>query len=195
MLKRIARWETWIGNVSADILDLTFNEKVYSSLMQIITSNPELPQQSRLYLWLDRAYVLQAAMGIRRQVSRDPRDVSLGRVLGDLLEHRARITPELIYDHARRTRPQVAELRREAAEETLLLLGNVEADVESLNEAAHSIVTAATKRMAHLDQDVADGKPLAMSTYGDLTLCVTMLQELWSAARGSGPAGLVPLTA
>jgi len=179
MIARIETWARWFDRIGSDILSLSFNEKVYSSLMEVMSNNPNLPTQTTLYAWLQRAYFLTAATGIRRQCTTRSDSISLLRNLEEIFLYTERITPEIIYEYTLKKNPQIAGYWRDRfAEKHVHVLKDIEADIGRLRDLPTPVVITVTKLIAHIDKAVAEGQHLAPATYEDISQCLTLLQEL-----------------
>ena len=100
--------------IRVDVRSLLLSRQIFWEIQKIVSANAKLQEQPGLFnRWLATNYVVAATVGIRRQLDRDPRSVSIVRLLTEVeaaLEERPDILSRANF--AKNYRPEL----REAAE-------------------------------------------------------------------------------
>jgi hypothetical protein len=91
---RVEKWDRWlIGPIQHQVLTMHLHQSVWQRLGQIADANASLP---RSYWWtfLSDVYSSSQASAIRRTIDNGKDVISLGRLLGQILEDPGRLTCE-----------------------------------------------------------------------------------------------------
>lgn len=144
-----------MDRIHEDIKFLVWYKTIYLELVDIITSNPEINTGNLFWDWISRNYVSSSLMGIRRQIDKDGRAISLVRLLDDVAGNANLLTrdfytslyPEDMQVLAHRhfdglAGPSAAHYPHEKAE----------ADAQLLTELGKSFRDYIDRRLAHADK-------------------------------------------
>ena len=77
----------WLSKIYDDIQGLLVNRHIFQEVQQIIRSNPRIHLASSFYDWLRNVYLTTAVIGVRRQLDRDKRSISLTRLFEEIIEN------------------------------------------------------------------------------------------------------------
>jgi hypothetical protein len=180
-----AKWLKWLKQVQDETHTLWLYRDYYRGLAEMTQANDDIPPSTffdALGVW----YAAAQMTGVRRQLDRDKRSVSLWRLLTDIADH-----PEVM----RRER-HVALWLEDAVDDIDRELRTAEAnknydkfagpgddqiapertleDRERLEHLAEPVTVFVNKRVAHSDEENLPAAP----TYGELDAAVDELGEL-----------------
>ncbi len=172
------RWKRWLRCIYDEIVEMALDRHVYREVQAMIASNPELQVPSVFYSWMNRAYVADMAVAIRRQTDKDSRSISLLRLIQDVRDH-----PEVI------SRRRYVGLYRSGRMRTL---GNrsfehyAKRGTDQINPAVvrkheRELLAAERKLRRFVNRHVAHRSMHPMRhlpTYGDLDACLDLLERL-----------------
>ncbi|HXI11788.1 MAG TPA: hypothetical protein VNM92_03990 [Thermoanaerobaculia bacterium] len=179
--QRRERLSKWIGTVSDEVSDLLLHRHIFTTLQELIATNPELRQsKSHFFQWLTEGYVIPAASAVRRQAKVDKKAISLARVICELVRY-----PELVtFDYhasfykqgimdklyARDTYAPFADQSGQH-----LSVDKLQADLAVLRDKCRIIEHYVDRRIAHYDQR---GITLDTPTFADLESAILAIEEL-----------------
>ena len=84
-LELLKKWGEWLRVIHTDVRSLLLSRQVFWEIQKIVGANAKLQEQPGLFnQWLATNYVVAATVGIRRQLDRDSRSVSLVRLLTEV---------------------------------------------------------------------------------------------------------------
>jgi hypothetical protein len=162
---------------------LVIGNHIFWEVQKIIQDNQRLHIPSSFYQWLGATYCSHTSMGVRRQLDRDPRSISLQRLLWEIKQSPCVLSREKfrsIYKPLNFTAREQVELADKCFDgyagqnEDHLPVGKIERDLADLQALGHKVRMAANKIVAHLDQT----RPTTLPTFGELDDCVKLLERL-----------------
>jgi len=167
-LELLKKWSEWLRAIRVDVRSLLLSRQIFWEIQKIVRANAKLQEQPGLFnRWLATNYVVAATVGIRRQLDRDPRSVSMVRLLTEVevtLEERPDILSRANF--VKNYHPAL----REAAErhyDELVGAGEQRVDVAFVRSdldrfcaavATETIREFVNKRAAHWDEIADDPK-------------------------------------
>jgi len=158
-----SKWLRWLGELGSEAGEILSSREIYIEVRNIIASNPEIKANNRLYHWMSINYIHTAVIRVRRLLDKDPRSVSLVRLLNSMKEHRHLLTREA---HVALYTNEPIELQangtfdRLAGEnERIYPEERLSGDLKNLDGLWTKVEPFANKRISHLD-DVSDIGPL-----------------------------------
>lgn len=180
-LELLKKWIEWFRAIRADVRSLLLSRQIFWEIQRIIGANAKLQEQPPLFnRWLATNYVVAATAGIRRQLDRDSRSVSLVRSLTDVevtLEERPCILSRANF--VKNYRPELRETAERdydelvGAGEQCVDVAFVRYDLDRFCAAAETVREFVNKRVAHWDE-VADPKVLL----GEVDTALDILSRL-----------------
>jgi hypothetical protein len=206
-LELLKKWGEWLRAISDDVQSLLRSRQIFWEIQTIVDANAKLQRQPRLFnRWLATNYVVAATVGIRRQLDRDARSVSLVRLLTDLEETLKSVEETL--KEEREERPDTlsranflknyrAELREAGERHYDKLVGAGEKRVDAAlvrSDLDRFCAAAATetvrefvnKRAAHWDEDADDPKVSLGEVDAALDILSALVDKYWRLLTGSG---------
>ncbi len=193
------RWTQWLEVLFQHIVELHDHRAIWNELVDMVQANREIPDPWFFLDWVGRLWASTMVVGIRRLDDRDPKSVSLARLIADVGKH-----PELASRKHHRSRhaetyPGDDWMQRRADEEYddyvgsgLPLAEMVQRDLDKLRAAGAAIRHHVNKYVAHTDEHA--GPPTA--TYADIDAAldgVTALYRRYSSLiTGSAPSAMTP---
>jgi hypothetical protein len=81
------KWLSWLKQIENSVSKLLENRFFFREFMSIVEANPELPENNYFIIWIWENYLLNAAMGVRRFVDKNPESISLYLLLIDLMKN------------------------------------------------------------------------------------------------------------
>lgn len=172
------RWKRWLRYVYDEIVEMALDRHVYREVQAMIASNTNLQVPSVFYDWMNRAYVADMAVAIRRQTDRDSRSISLLRLIQDVGDH-----PEVI-SRRRYVRFYGSGRLRTLGHRSFERFAKKGAD--QINPAVirkheRELLAAERKLRRFVNKHVAHRSRCPMRhlpTYGDLDTCLDLLERL-----------------
>jgi hypothetical protein len=158
------KWGEWLRDIHADVRSLLMSRQIFWEIQKIVDANAKLQEQPGLFnQWLATNYVVAATVGIRRQLDRDSRSVSLVRLLTEVavtIEERPDILSRANF--VKNYRPETAERDYDklvGAEQQRVDVTFVHCDLDRFCAAAdtETVREFVNKRAAHWDE-AADPK-------------------------------------
>lgn len=153
---RIEKWRRWIeGPIKSEVLTVWWHRDVYRRVATITQErNPQLPP-SHFFDQLSTTYATSQASAVRRQADRNPRVISLGRLLVEIRDDPGRFSRQRFvnqYDVDQQDRGDCAFTEHFAGNvgdhvDPDLVVG----DLARLDEEAREVVEYVDKHVAHSD--------------------------------------------
>lgn len=176
-------WEDWIERIWLDVCWLRDTESVWNELIDMVETNPEIPEPGPFLDWIRDLYAVFVAVGIRRQA--DPGNenfadvVTLRRLLDDIAEHPEQISREAYiarYDPDRWLIKQGHAVfdRYAGFGGAFVDPAVVRADVAKLKSVTGNVSKYVNKHVAHHSEQA----PKQMPRYKDLTKSLNEISEL-----------------
>jgi hypothetical protein len=156
----IEEWRKWLEVINREIVVLHHNRRLFSEIMQMIRAHPTLPQNSVVYDWIIRQYVVSATMGVRRQADTMTNVVSMARLLEQIECHAPLITRDwFVTQYGRLNNVADRDFNEFAAPGASAVDPRVvQVDRESLRRTTRDVRRWANKYVAHLDKKVHLGQ-------------------------------------
>lgn len=79
------KWRRWLPRLKDDISDLYHGLQIYKDLIEIVKANPETLKPPVFFNWAENNFLAIFCVGIRRLSDKDPRSISLRRLLQEML--------------------------------------------------------------------------------------------------------------
>lgn len=92
-------WQTWLDEIWNQVTRLLYGRVIFEGLNEIIAANPDTAKPANFANWCANNYAHHAAVQVRRQIDRDPRSISLLRLMEDVGKNHALITREWAVSH------------------------------------------------------------------------------------------------
>jgi excisionase family DNA binding protein len=174
------KWTLLLKVICREVRSLLMSSKVFWEVQRILEDNEKALSHGLFNNWMATNYGVSTAIGIRRQLDRDARSVSLKGLLSDILKGVAR-NPDLL---SRSTfllnyRPELRDL---AQSEFDKLVGSGEArvqttyvlkDLDRLAAVTNGVHRYTDKRIAH--RDLREGEKRKL---GELDECLQLVAEI-----------------
>ena len=184
MEQRFQKWDGWVEPIYEEIQGILIHRHVFKEVQEIIKANPKIQKPSSFYQFIGNAYAALGVMAVRRQVKIQKDSISLAGLLSEMIE-----TPELI------TKERYLGLFTSgvspfgiAEKEFERIWGGsvrehidpalVQADLDNLKSKARAVEEFADRKVAHLDKRSINGTTSNVPTYGELSECLDLLEEL-----------------
>ncbi len=179
------RWRREFRIIYNDVVGLFHARHMFGEFIDIVRANPKLQQPNSFLDWLVGNYVAAVVVGIRRQADRDPRAVSMYRLLDDVARN-ARIVTREWYVATYVTGRRREDLRFYGAQADMtfdhfatkkgdrLSAAMVRVDQHRIRQTARRIRHYVNRRVAHRDRR-RFGTTL---NYRDLNVALDALVEL-----------------
>jgi hypothetical protein len=172
------RWKRWLQHVYDEIVEMALDRYVYREVRAMIAANTNLQVPSVFYDWMNRAYVADMAVAIRRQTDKDTRSMSLLRLIQDVMDH-----PEIIsrrrfvglYGSGRMRTLGHRDFERFAKK------GTDQINPAVIRKHERELLAAERKLRRFVNKHVAHRSRFPMRhlpTYGDLDTCLDLLERL-----------------
>lgn len=178
------KWLAVFKKIENALFDLRADQVVFRGFMEIVESNPALPDNNLFIVWAWRNYLFTAAIAIRRQISIDSRDVSLANLLEDIKKE-----PHIL------SRQRYASLFKGTGFENDFAYINqgfdsvvgegknfldqteIAKDVDNLRTVAESLRVYANKTLAHADKNAESIQTLP--TIKDLNDSMDLIEKIF----------------
>lgn len=144
-----------------DLFPVFSARAMWRETLAIVKANDNIPFKGGVVGWMARMYAHYALIGVRRQLSNNPTDVSLRRVLELVFENAPLFTrAEFVAGHHYTDPDDIAFANGRFDEwgpdgAAHLDPSLVRADIDSLKAVAEHAANFATKTVAHLDREYA----------------------------------------
>ncbi len=164
--ERFTTWCEWFETIHQDVRVLFSNRKFFREIEAIIEASPKRRKLAPFYIRMGRLYGDATLMGIRRQLDRREDSVSLARLLAEIHNWPSILSRERYMSRYKRRSSGLTLAIPEpvASEEFDLLVRQgkpyvdstvVKADLAELQSKTAKLKEFATKRLAHMDEEVA----------------------------------------
>ncbi len=164
--ERFTTWCEWFETIHQDMQELFTNRHLFREIEAIIEASPKRQKLAPFYIWMGRLYGDATLMGVRRQLDLREDSVSLARLLAEIHKSPRILSRERYMSRYKYRSSDLTFAIPEpvASEEFDLLVGQgkpyidsalVKADLVELQSKAEKLKKIATKRLAHLDEEVA----------------------------------------
>lgn len=177
-MSQLDTWRADLASIREEVTQLAWSAAIHDRLREIVSANPAVNVHNQFYGWLSRSYVDSQLIGIRRQLDRDKRSVSLANLIASMEGALALLT-----------RDAHLSLYREGMElpanRTFDLLAGKGADaypaarlrgaLRALDRVRAVHGRYMSKRLAHSDRAILEGR---LPTYRDLSTAVAKLEKL-----------------
>ncbi|MFZ1082362.1 MAG: hypothetical protein WAO19_10610 [Candidatus Kryptoniota bacterium] len=164
--------------IREDVRGLLISRFIFKEVQKIIAANPSIQIESSFYEWIGYVYATHAVIGVRRQVDKDTRSVSLVQVLEVIEKNNAFFTVkrfQRLYPKSlkRNVAPRVFK-RFSGARLAHLNPVFVSKDIRTLRKSIERIAHFTNKRVAHLDRSAFRAVP----TFDDLDYALDQLEKV-----------------
>jgi len=171
------RWRRWFETIRNQIHEMALDRYVYREVMAMVDANQNLKVPSIFYDWMQRVYVHDMTIVIRRLVDWDKRTVSLIRLMREIEDH-----PEVI---TRRRfvagyRGWLKRLGHKDFERFAQRAAN-QIDPRVIRRHRRELVAAQRRLREFVNRHVAhrSRRPLRrLPTYAELDACLDLLERL-----------------
>ena len=174
-----AEWNGWLEAMKNEVTNLFVERHIFWEVRKIIEANPAIQVSSTFYEWMGSVYAAYASIGLRRQIDKDERSISLRRLLEQIKDQ-----PEVLS----RTRyvalwddPVVRKRFADEAFDRFAGSGKphidpamVEEDCSQLVKMIDGVKGYVDKRVAHYDRE----GPTTVPTFADLNECLDFVEDL-----------------
>ncbi|MFY9821679.1 MAG: hypothetical protein WAM82_09855 [Thermoanaerobaculia bacterium] len=177
-MSQLDSWRADLASIREEVTQLAWSAATHGRLREIVSANPDINVHNQFYGWLSRSYVDSQLMGIRRQLDRDKRSVSLANLIASMEGASGLLTREAHLSLYR-------ESMERPANRTFDLLAGKGDDVypaarlrgalRALEQVRAVHGKYMNKRLAHLDRGPLEGR---LPTYRDLSTAVGKLEKL-----------------
>lgn len=177
---RIVEWRESLSRIEEELIELVRSKAIYEEVGAVIAANPLINRSNRFYYWISKNFCDSLLLGIRRQLDRDPRAISLMNLLNEIRKENELLNVSF---HESLYRPDMVHLARPSFEKAIgstddyVPVPVIDADIATLQGigAVHRGYT--NKYVAHSDRDQAEVEP---GTYGDLYAAVDSMESIFS---------------
>jgi len=179
---------------------------MWRTTLDVLRANPAIPRREVVAGWMTRMYVHYALMGIRRQLSNNPEDVSLRRMLQLVVDNPHLFTRGAFVARHGYTDPYDIKFANDRFEQwgpngsAHLVPSVVQADIDSLLVMAERVENFATKTVAHLDREYAYPEGIVdidKITWNDIDAVMdemeSVLQKYYPLVAGTGINSATPV--
>ena len=174
-----AEWDGWLETIKNDVTNLSVNRHIFREVQKIVEANPRIHLASDFYEWMGSVYAHYASIGLRRQIDKDERTISLRRLLEKIKDQ-----PEVLSRERYVALWDDPVLRKRFADGQFneftgpgkphIDPAMVEEDVSQLVKKIESVKGYVDKRIAHYDRQ----GPTTLPTYADLNECLDFVEVL-----------------
>lgn len=173
------RWRRWLDRIYNDVLGLVLKREIYRQVGKIIDQNPRIQLESSFYSWMSEVYAAAMAIGVRRQLDRDSRSISMQNLLREIRQCPGALSRSSYVAHARRDPYLRDALHRQfdrlaGARQPHISLRAIATDLTTLERKLERISFWVNKRIAHSGRRGPSRPP----TFAELNECVDLLVEL-----------------
>jgi len=176
---KLEKWLRWFDVIKVEVRDLVVAKHTFNEVQNMIRSNPKLHKHSSFYDYFARTYVSHVVIGLRRQIKRDDRSISMSRLFEEMIE-----TPQVLSRRyfTDKYKGLVAEQFADKDFDKFSTPGSphidpklVEKDLAHLRAVTQRCEDFADKRLAHRDKR----EPKQPPTYKEVDDCVDLLDEFF----------------
>jgi AbiU2 len=175
---RLDEWCAWVDDIDKDLTDVAIARYVWRTINRIVADHPAIPP-SFLFDVQARNYAAAQTIAVRRHVDRDPRSVTMIRLLSAI-----RDSPEVLSRQRLVSRypwgiQHLGDRQFDdwaGSDATHVDLAMVTTDIDKLIASTESIQHYVNKHIAHLDEKRVSA---AVPTFDDLDNAIDTLFELF----------------
>jgi hypothetical protein len=185
------KWETWIGNIRAQVVHLMDFRRWNMVYEEVVNKNPALDPNNQILYYFRYIYKDYAVLAVRRLVKADKDSITLTGLIEDLIANHTMVTREWTFEMFRRPLPggstydvwmsdHLARLHWKNycdAGGEHLDLAPLEADLTGLLEATKLLVHISDREIAHNDKRKGDPQ-FTRPTYDSLDKAILLLERL-----------------
>lgn len=155
-LKFISSLQKDIDEISSDISDLMWNQKMFADFKKIVEANPKINQENVFYDFIKTGHVSQIVLAICRQIDGDQKVLSLMNLLHEISHNSDKITKDWFVSQYRGTSVGEGKGRLDFEE----CFGNLDVirssmvsrDIGKLTSVTKEIKKYRNKRIAHMER-------------------------------------------
>jgi len=177
----LKNWIDQLKVIREEVRSLLLGAKIFWEVQNILAANPRALSHRLFNDWIMTNHNVATAVGIRRQLDKDSRSVSLKKLLIEI-EATLRRSPDLLSrsdfllnfwpgEHRSHGDAQFSKLVGDHA--TRVEPAYVRQDIERLTEVTEKIEHYVNKRIAHRDAQEIERRKL-----GELDKCLGLLEEI-----------------
>ncbi|MDP1653493.1 MAG: hypothetical protein Q8L56_12310 [Rhodocyclaceae bacterium] len=180
MDQKLKKWLRWLEILKGEVQDLVVAKHIFHEVQGMIHDNPLLHQPSSFYGYLSNTYVSHVVIGVRRQIKRDNRSISMARLFQEMID-----TPQA-FPRAYYTEKYKGSAKEDSANRAfdkftapdaphIINPNLVKIDLSRLQAASKCCEDFADKRVAHRDTRELKEIP----TFNEVDACIDFLDELY----------------
>jgi len=146
------KWRSWSRVLTREVGDLLWQRQIFLDLNEVGRHNDRIGEPSAFIDWIRLNYVVSTSVEIRRLTDLDPRSISIGRLLWELIAY-----PSVITRSAHRSlyspgQVEIADISFDnlaGAGRDSLSSRSVRSDLRRLEDAEERVRRLVNKRFAH----------------------------------------------
>src|SRR5262249_15786587 len=161
-----------------DVENAILNRHIRQEVAAIIDANPRIQRSSAFYEWMAAVYSDSGLMAVRRQRDKDPRSISLARLLSEIVVHPHALSRGRFVGLYRPELQDIAHYdfdRHVAAGANHIDPTNVQTDLDALRKKTLDLERDGTKRVGDFDEK----GPKNIPTFQELDDALDLIQALW----------------
>lgn len=168
--------------VKIDTAVLLHHRYMFREILAMIQDNPELPEASVVYGYLQRTYFAAATAAVRRLTDENHRSISLYRLIAEFRDGRNVLTRDgFLVLHHHMSADEVNQIFNEFAlpDDQLMDPAALRLDQNLLLGQAHTVREFVDKEVAHADREhvLGPSQRPALATYGELDTAIDTIQR------------------
>lgn len=180
-----AEWMAMSKKIEDALTDMRADQVIFRGFMEVVESNPELPDNNLFIVWIWRNYLFAAAVAVRRLLSKDTRDVSLINLLESIRRQPHVISRERHASLFKGTGFEDDATYINAGFDSEVGKGNdaldgsaVAKDIEGLGAVAKTLCAYTNKIIAHADRNADSIRTLP--TIRDLNDSMDLIEKVFN---------------
>lgn len=192
--EKLKEWLKMFEKIENALFDLRADQVIFRGFIEIVESNPALPENNLFIVWAWRNYLFTAAMAARRQISSKYDDVSLVNLLTAIMTEPTILSRQRYVSFFRDTGFKDDSTYINQCFDQLVGKGkesldraDVTEDIKSLENAAKTLREYANKTIAHAGKDAESIKTLP--TIKDLDGPIALFERVFNKYYGLAKAG------
>jgi hypothetical protein len=170
------KWRRWIDTIGNELAVLLRKRRIYNDLGDVVKANPSTRSPGAFVDWMVTNYVTAICIGVRRLLDKDPRSISFGRLLFEMLQYPGVVSRQslrAIYGDQK----FLADLTFSnivGRGKSVLPTTKVRSDLRALEDSAERIERFVNKRIAHISPP---GAIQRLPTFNELDQILDLLDE------------------
>ncbi len=72
---KVREWQSILKKIEDSVSDLLWNQHVFREFMEIVETNPEIPENNYFIIWVWQNYLYNAAIAVRRLRDKNKRSI------------------------------------------------------------------------------------------------------------------------